>query len=1545
MKIKLDVKQYPKEGYLQHTYSPLRNVLFEQGEIGGFNVDADKLNISLNPLFITCQPSYDGTVNLIMNDDVNPPRLINTRFTKKENDTFKIINRNQVNQSNLYDINKLDSHTRLIKNVESFPIIDLLSVNNAGSLKGGNYTFYIRYIDGDFNESPVVSESGQVSVFHGNNPSDISGTLSDELTTKSIKLRISNLDTSYNAFMLYYVRTYCGINGAKMKEAKMLTEKYSFSTDTLELELIGYEPTVDYTIDELNIRYLSINSAKTQAQVQNMLFFGNLSKDISLEAELQNLAYYIEVRLKQDSGVGYVDTNYTYQKDTEYYNPTNIYYKLGYWPDEYYKLGVVFIMNDDSTTPVFSLRGCSFRSLYDGSGEGTNLISNKDETKNAVVYSEDNKPLVRNSWLTTDAHKINTFGVFKNPKDDDNPIIDPTSREVRPFYYETCISKEVQDALKKRNVKGYFFVRQTRVPTIFGQGVSFGIDPNGYAPLIYKDGSYLIESFLTEGDYNDDDYEDENEKTANKFKKHPMLKSNSDFENSLFKSDDTFLSQSSCLISVDVDTSPTLQSILNGSEFVIEGFKAGEIDSKDRLFKHTHLTKNSSKDPVTFTSVYKPRAIYVSEGTPYKFIENYGFSTQFGSAEDVKGISFVGKIPTNTRVDELGDGSEAKYTIENVWDSDSIYGGNYRGIIRGIYTGVVGLDKSLVDGNIYNIRIPGYEPLKEFDYFEIRKNDNSEYYAISNRIILSDSESTIPIYRGDCFTNTVTVRLLRNFVDSDAPITDTIVDKYTWGKNYAGFMQMGTEQEDGKKPTASWSKMNKSDINNVPLGMWFTYKCLSSNNLGLRSVDHNYPDEEALMGTARTFYPLSGINVKSAHKVANSNLLNPGYSTTVGNLVNIPAKDLPYQKELFDNRIAFSNIQVEDEFQNGYRVFQNLAYKDIDRQYGSIVKLLPWGTDLLCVFEHGIGIVPVNQKALIQTTTGQSVHMYGAGVLQSQITLITGDYGSVWQESIVQTPIGVYGVDTFSKKIWRYSHHKGFETISDMVIQRFLNDNILFDEHTSSPMVGIRDVKAHYNNYKGDVMFTFYNSAKNCEWNLCYNERLGKWSTRYSWVPINSENINNIFYSFDKKKTEVLSKVNNILDDKYGLKLSKDTLPYYGAENVTFSFELSNIELDKYSFLITPKQARTSYLDKTNEEIKLEIPVEIFKFEPSDDGKCEMKIDLYQFQTWWKSMFEKEIHTPTAIKKMVEIINDDGDYEEVFSYTQNVTEFPALDEDGNFMYFEDGSQMYHEIEIEDVVTYEYDAPLDFLPLWLEIDVNVSIAYDVNGEDVPSANRSHTICLLIHPDTFVHHEDAKKMYLDMFTNGVYVHGRAGIFDEIDYTDDRLDNQITPTKWYDRQEPFEFEFVINNPIGLHKVFETLTIVSNNVAPESIQFEIEGDAYSMWKLNGMYDKNKKKEQYLNNLLFKNASLKWDTILNQYSILMTQECKSIEKFGRRFGNMHYKEDAWYITIDPLLLNKNGKTTSTKLRDKYLKVRVRYSGEDLAVITAIKSIVNLSAS
>jgi hypothetical protein len=109
----------------------------------------------------------------------------------------------------------------------------------------------------------------------------------------------------------------------------------------------------------------------------------------------------------------------------------------------------------------------------------------------------------------------------------------------------------------------------------------------------------------------------------------------------------------------------------------------------------------------------------------------------------------------------------------------------------------------------------------------------------------------------------------------------------------------------------------------------------------LRSYDRTYVDEQALMGNPRAFYPLNDISTKVSTKIEESWRLNSGYSATVGQKTHLAAQNLPYIKDQFDNRIMFSNVQVDDEFRNAYRIFQGLSYQDIDRQYGAIVKLIP----------------------------------------------------------------------------------------------------------------------------------------------------------------------------------------------------------------------------------------------------------------------------------------------------------------------------------------------------------------------------------------------------------------------------------------------------------------------------------------------------------------------------------------------------------------------------------------------------------------------------
>lgn len=1384
---------------MQHTYAPLKNILNADDSIGYFNTSELQIDLG-HPLTIDCQPSYDGTVNLIINDDKNPPRMINTRFTRIEDNRYRIITRNQLQQTNLYRVGKIDQQTRLLRNLNCIPKFDLVGVKQFGCLSGGNYTFYLKYADADGNETDVAAETGQISIFHGDlkNVSSMSGTLVNERTDKAIMLKLSNIDTSFSRMYLYYTREYCDQNGIRQYEAKRLSDPYPIKDISQTITITGYENVLDYTVDELNIMYSTVHAVKTQAQVQNRLFFGNIQTSNIDVAELQNTSYYINVSLKQsESSVGYLDGDYQpVDSDDitqiEYYSPQNIYYNLGYWPDEMYRLGIVYILNDDSLTPVFNLRGCEFTDVNQSNVNRPNNIQLSELYSNRLERKKNY--LERDTFITNGNYLDNTWGVFKNPK-----VSIYKEDKVLPLYYEITLSDDVLYELKQHNIKGYFIVRQKRIPTILAQGLAVGIDKSSYIPMIktgYNNANvYTTECFLNNARVLSTDYESRIYTTSDK--------------------------QSSALISVEVNSIPTLQSQLDGSQFVLEQLASSA--TVDQISSRHYVV--TMPDHYETSKEIKAHVIFVNTDVPLKWVKDCGFSTRAGSMGDVKTFGFF-------HSKEYGSSKDTRLPY-----------------VRGIYCPIVGTTSSLLDGNIYNIRVKEYSPTLLKEYIQIRGKDTSPFYAISDRFALSPVQHSFDVYRGDCYSNTVTVRINRNFVDSDVPINETIVDSRTWKDNYKGYLN--TTADD-------WGKINRADLNTVPMGMWITYKCLSSYNLGLRSLDRSYPDEEALLGNPRGFYPVHDMSTKPAFKIAESGLLNDGYGASVGRIIHNIVQNVPYINDLYDNRVMFSNAQIDSQFKNSYRIFQGLSYGDIDRQYGAIVKFIPWDTNLFCAFEHGLAILPINEKALIQTTTGQSIHMYGAGVIQNQVSLISSDFGSIWQESIIQTPIGIYGVDTYAKKIWRFSKSNGFEIISDMRIQRFLNDNILLREDDKYPTVALRNVKSHYNNYKGDVMFTFYNYTENAEWNFCFNERMNKWITRYSWTPLYSENINNSFYSLDKKRAEVLSYIYDNRNTEYGIhttenqwsgEISIDGNTEVFTLNETFSTEVTHVGHPLATdFTMKVDKVETSYLDDSHNEIITYVPIKLVSL-VKQNNKYKLTLN--------KSKIEKE--------------------------------------------------------------------LGFLPLYFKIFVTLQPTSNVENTSATLNSFSGLISIIV-DDQYEYDK-----FRDLLCNGFYLHGRAGIVDEIDYFDDNPDNQIKPTYWYDKQEPFEFEFVVNTPIGLHKIFNNLIIISNNVQPKEFEFEIIGDVYE-FKKSGLYKQAG---------AIKDTSLNYDHVLNQYTLVKKQECKNIEQYGRRLGNIQYKEDSWYTNIEPIICNNQ----SARIRDKFIKIRVRYSGEDQVIITALKTLFTLSYS
>jgi hypothetical protein len=197
---------------------------------------------------------------------------------------------------------------------------------------GGNYVFYIKYCDEDLNESDIVAESGIVSVFKGDMPNTINGTLLDERTNKHIELKVSNVDNSFKKFYLYFSRDTSDLNGIILTKYYKISVPFTIS-DKDTITITGYENIEEISRENLFINYNYFTSAKTHAITQNMLFLGNVKTSEKDYPALQQASYKIGVTLKQkQTSIGYITGDYAsnFDRSNEYYNPKNIYYYLGY---------------------------------------------------------------------------------------------------------------------------------------------------------------------------------------------------------------------------------------------------------------------------------------------------------------------------------------------------------------------------------------------------------------------------------------------------------------------------------------------------------------------------------------------------------------------------------------------------------------------------------------------------------------------------------------------------------------------------------------------------------------------------------------------------------------------------------------------------------------------------------------------------------------------------------------------------------------------------------------------------------------------------------------------------------------------------------------------------------------------------------------------------------------------------------------------------------------------------------------------------------------
>lgn len=1831
-----------RQGSMTNSYSPFQNLQDAKSRnLQDFTTEL--LNFDLeHPVDIIPQDSYDGSVNLILNDGKNSPRLVGSRFSVIEDKRFKITDHKGFKDTNIYDEKTFSIDTSLKSIAQKIPQIEYQGLTQyGGSLKCGAYTFYFKLSDADGNESEVVAESGLVQVFIGGlanglpDPKSIRMGLEDENSGKSVTFKLTNLDSGFDYVHVLYARSSSGNEQAAVDTYHKVVYDYPAFNGEALITVTGKEVTLDISANELYVDYADINAVKTQTVLNNVLFFGNLKKTERDWEALARASWKIRVGWGRKPNIGTLDAQYTCgsgglapeeQYSGCYYNTFNTYYRVGYWPDEIYQFGIVYIFNDNSLSPVFPLQGMDLSTI------GTSVTSesewmaepedmfreNKDNNIGAKVYSEwENEP---DDYYFDKTVRKNSKGVIKFPQKKVFKKSGETQMVPTPLYIRFSldyigrnsieivngnkfpIGLTTEEFFKKQDIKGYFFVRRTRIPTIIAQGLAVGLTDKdrGALPVIKEDGLYKTQSFL---------------------QSNQLITPHG----ATVRVNSSAVTPNAALVPDAELSEATFNQIFVGNKFALNPvYRYGFSSSSDENGHHTAAV-NKITSTGSSNNYLKRKLTVVQDSVKTLTDGEMYFSTRAGIPEESYKTKDVNYVWDRTLPQLL---TESKTLVRGNW-----------GPFVGIGKAEAGDSSQLVYGNVYNIKTENYanadlDSVVDLE-FQQRFSDVSAYKAICHRTeINSNTIEEIDCYRGDCFQSLFTHRVMRNFIDPELPTNDKIINPRCWAENYAvrntaianatthwnvtsgdegwkinslgndplsneiatSFEVKATKEEmssvewDATKQAFVFTEdvgsnkkgdiavfspigtatefimrdaihkvtpkeqqtsgiggviknlfksdkwelrgivsINRADVNAVALGEWITFPICSPKNLALRDVDYSNASEQASFNRKRSFYPLSPKD--ATNPLRDSNVINQAASISIPHKSYYAMPDTPFIKQEYFTRIVNSLRDSSSSITNEFKVMLENAYQDYTKIYGSITKLVPLNSYILIVFEHGLGIIDV-------TGTMQQAKD-AASYLPTELNGVLSDtYGSMWKDSIIETDQYIYGVDTVAKAIWRVSHEPKVELISNMKVEKFLIDAIDLSEFTNRPYAGRVNVKSHYNAFKHDVMFTYYNDilyefkytgvkeCKNSEddtsyyiwdtnneiqnlneykidiygyllnsdgnrlldkngvelepgskvtayydqksgkvvgytdqlndpdktnkfkwatgksWSLCFNEITNTFTTFYDWIPIESANIDNIWFSFDREA------VNDLVS---GSGLDNVSFAPYSIASVNANKNYTDFKDLHYGKYAMDKAFNTHVgitympLYRNNVSSAKENNKAIFQCKLRKIPKLNDSIKATAIGVYLKG--SKECN----LKYHFEFVANGAS----ISPRNKLSERPwvVVPQNTEWKFYaivvkrEQGLNYNLRITCyteDEITTPIYGAISDV------------IFKDVVDDGTNSAWVSHFVSTYT-SDT----ENTNGIYgldnldEDMLDDFYFVrdtevnlklwkHGQAGIYDNAE--------PIKPTHWYGKQHEFNFEFVVRKD-ALHKVFTNLQIISNKTEPSKFEVEIVGESYDWHKykpvlkwiadqvklptsdpnytkelekvyltvlkttygeLRSTYpkfpiifgmkaDENFKKLPFMkvtdaivpsldpeiigkkkgsknlvNNIYLTpeqqtppvgmahsdntiTTALVYDKQLNEFRVHTEQLGNNIAKYGRLRGNMQYLEDLWRVELRPIAfkyaylsktVDPHGeiqfsisytKLQETRFRDKYCKIKIRYSGEDLAVIQAIATIFDYS--
>ncbi len=996
---------YSGLGGSQEVYRPLNNLDDGPFRTSVFGYSSDSF------VKVVIQPEYDGSMNLILFEKNNLPRLVNTKIVRALDGTVLEVAPDRPDQAstNEYTAATVAEESKLILTSSKILKIALNAIEVGGKLKYGTYRYYFAYMTEDFNTTEIVGQSGLCTAFTGPQLLNLRGGNSSQETDKRVVLTLTNLDTTFK-YLKVYVLYSSGVEGLEQQMLEIVTPLEITSTFAFFYHT-GFEEVLEVDQDVVNINFQIIDAATTGDQINGYLVAGGIRE------QLQDLTPFKDAALTVQMNEGTQELGFSGSLSAieAYADAANVYNKLPYFSAETYAVRMVFILPGGKLTPPFVVKGRDYIA-----GGATN-----------------NDGLIRFHSMT------------------DVNIFDGANIIAKNIQFDLS---DIPVPVKEASV-GFFFVRADRRPNLLTQGYLFPVlrvppiefldTGNPYynrfqagSEALYKMVPIvdnMLEAFERDTASGGGDLYVVDINNTNKLNYYMPIFINyfgvgsgniPGYVNSMPDDHWAFVSAD------ELCNEPELISKI-AQRSGMECYQLGKVS-----FFATNegiLTPLPPVEAAASITVY-PSIFYDMRG-----ITTYGSPTiqdvdicEFVPPESfATGSVFASKVVTRFKVD---GGGNVAYGVSLVYNSyfgmkianltDIAYtSGNPRAgnsrlnptyFISGRETSGIAYSNAGTSVNaafIVNI-YPAGGLLALNDLYP--DTDSLIYKQIGPRMEWSDvAFDTVTIFDGDCFITKSHRKLYQSGARNPfSPISTLNID--------AGFMV---------------SIMQETPYN--------TY---------LRNpvrFDNSETED-------RSFFPFqSKGNVLLYHKYRYPESLqySRGFSPGLGPKSYVPVSGLaPFIRTDFFSRLAHSARHIPNAFANGYRLFTGNNFRDYDPSMGRIVGLETFRNQLMVIFEHGIGSAEIEARVMTARDASGPVYALPSSVLPTNLGYYSRKLGSQHPKAIIQTPSAVYGMDVDKKKIWQTRDTA--IAISDAQVSAFLALN---------PMVNPR---IGYNFQYNEVVFT-----------------------------------------------------------------------------------------------------------------------------------------------------------------------------------------------------------------------------------------------------------------------------------------------------------------------------------------------------------------------------------------------------------------------------------------------------------------------------------------